>query len=300
MQEYYEIRMATDIASKYFSVDMIHRISDTVVSVKVESSDPRAEIFFKKDLQLITDTKKTLYYSYRILRKYSKEELESSNLFYLNITKFFEPPGEECGTKYDYSEQCAECKIGIKQIGPLRLKKGKIPKADISKTIAGEVVVSENFVALYTSNNLKGFNFKRVYDGEKETKYYQPIFVSPRLNINNKTIGGVAPYDYTKRTYKEIELKLPDGRVIGKVGPEVYACTNGHTIGLNILSEVYVNRDTAIQENDFFETEQKVGVSRGYLRPSPLILCSPRARQVIIENKLKGFDFEVAHIVGEK
>jgi hypothetical protein len=33
--------------------------------------------------------------------------------------------------------------------------------------------------------------------------------------------------------------------------------------------------------------------------PAPILLCSPTFRNMVTEEKLKGFDFEVAHIVEE-
>jgi hypothetical protein len=32
-------------------------------------------------------------------------------------------------------------------------------------------------------------------------------------------------------------------------------------------------------------------------RPRPLLLCSPKWYQIVQQNKLKGFSFEIAHIV---
>jgi hypothetical protein len=44
---------------------------------------------------------------------------------------------------------------------------------------------------------------------------------------------------------------------------------------------------------------QTVGLKTGYLRPEHLLFCSPGLYRVIKENHLKGFNFEIAHIVNQ-
>lgn len=77
---------------------------------------------------------------------------------------------------------------------------------------------------------------------------------------------------------------------------EVYICPKGDLIGLNLLSEPYVTDSPLIKEFDFFASRQKIGVKRGLLRPEPIYFCSPAFRQMVEEEKLSGFEFEIANI----
>jgi hypothetical protein len=67
--------------------------------------------------------------SWIIRRYYSKQELNSAQLFRLRINSVFEPAGEECGTRYDELSACASCGAGAKQVGPLFLDVRRIPKS---------------------------------------------------------------------------------------------------------------------------------------------------------------------------
>ena len=75
-----------------------------------------------------------------------------------------------------------------------------------------------------------------------------------------------------------------------------HRCPLGHVAGLNILSEVHIQRDLW-PGTDFAVTRELVGDRRGLLRPAPLLLVSQRARQVLTEHRIKGLRLEVAHPV---
>ena len=85
---------------------------------------------------------------------------------------------------------------------------------------------------------------------------------------------------------------------------EISGCPNGDHLGLNILSEAYVHNSASLSQYDFFISKETVGnkiteENQGSLiRPSHLLFCSPKLYRVIKENNLKGFNFEVAHVVG--
>ena len=42
---------------------------------------------------------------------------------------------------------------------------------------------------------------------------------------------------------------------------------------------------------------EKIGTRRGLLRPRRVILISPRVRQLLVEEKVKAFETDVAHLV---
>jgi hypothetical protein len=231
-----------------------------------------------------------------VKRIYTPEEISQAKLFQLIIKPYFEPAGEECGTEYDETVACDICGTHRKQITPLKLKKGSIPKKDAAQTIANEIVVSKRFMDCFAERGLKGISFSPVYYAKGISDYSQPV-AKNKLIVSSQTQTGISPFDFSERS-KGIEFTVSGGYPV-KFEPEVYKCPKGDNIGANLLSEVYIKDSPIIQEFDYFETEQTIGGKQGLLRPHPILLCSPAFRNMVIEEKLKRFDFEVAHIVTE-
>jgi hypothetical protein len=118
---------------------------------------------------------------------------------------------------------------------------------------------------------------KRLQEGKRPGKpfpvWYQLIVTSPPVDIVPPTRAGDDVFgedDYGK-------------------------CSRGDTLGLNLLSELTVAKDS-LPDADVMTTRQFVGVRRGVLRPRQLLLMSPRARQMILGAGFKGFKFEVVHV----
>jgi len=244
------------------------------VSVEIPTNDPRFE-----KARLLTEEIRKRYNDFfflysEIKRKYSKKELDTATLLHLKIKAVFEPTGEECGTLYDETAACEICGANRKQASPLILKKGTIPKKDIARTIGGEVVVSEKFVNAVRQRNLKGLQLSPI----NVEKYYQ-LTANTEIELAPNTIVGINLFDLSTSSEGEI-----------------YKCPKGDTIGLNLLSEPYVTDSPLIKEFDFFASRQKIGVKRGLLRPEPIYFCSQAFRKMIEEEKLSGFEFEIANI----
>ncbi len=72
-------------------------------------------------------------------------------------------------------------------------------------------------------------------------------------------------------------------------------CPLGHLLGLNLLSEVFVRAATR-GEADFICSRQFIGVRRGLLRPERIILISPKVRDLLQSERVKGYEIEVAHL----
>jgi hypothetical protein len=106
--------------------------------------------------------------------------------------------------------------------------------------------------------------------------WYQLVITSLPLPCVPPTCFGINPFD------KDTEGK--------------YRCPLGHVSGLNILSEVSV-AGAAWQGSDLSLTSEFVGARGGVLRPAPLILVSPKVRALLLDNRIKGAEFEVAHLV---
>ncbi len=76
-----------------------------------------------------------------------------------------------------------------------------------------------------------------------------------------------------------------------------YRCRRGDTIGLGLISELWVSReDFEACQCDIAFTRQNAGTRRGLLRPRPMLLISPRLWRALEESGLKGFRVEVAHL----
>lgn len=229
-----------------------------------------------------------------IKRQYKKKELDTAALLQMKIRTTFEPAGEDCGTLYDESAACQICGANRNQISPLTLHRSSIPKKDIARTIAGEVVVSERFAELIKLKSLKGLLLEPVLFSKSTSKYYQLTASSPELELTDKNVAGVNVFDRSEGSAaREFSVS---GRLV-KLEAEVYKCPKGHTIGLNLLSEAYVSDTPSIRDYDFFTSKQKIGVKRGLLRPEPVYFCSPAFRKMVEQEKLSGFEFEITNVV---
>jgi len=289
MKETLELRINYDYAHLLFKADEGKNLGTSVKVVELSKEDPRYN-----QVPIIAEEVKRKYdrgffFGWQIKRKYSKKELETATLLHLKIKKTFEPTGEECGTLYDEAVACEICGANRKQISPLILKKGTIPKKDIARTIGGEVVVSEKFVNAARQRNLKGLQFSPI----SVEKYYQ-LIADTEVELSHRTVAGVDPWDFSEGS-NGIEFTVSEGRPV-KFEKEIYKCPEGDTIGLNLLSEPYVLNSQSIGEHDFFASKQKIGVKRGLLRPEPIYFCSPAFRKMIEEEKLSGFEFEITNI----
>lgn len=274
MKETLELRINYDYAHFLFKVDEGQNIGTSVKVVELSKEDSRY-----RQVPIIAEEVRKKYngkffFGWKIGRKYSRRELDTAILLHLKIKTIFEPTGEECGTLYDETAACTICGANRKQVSPLILEKGTMPKKDIAKTIGGEVVVSEKFVNAVKRRNLKGLQFGAV----NVEKYYQ-LIANTDIELSPNTIVGINPFDLSTSNEGEI-----------------YKCPKGDTIGLNLLSEPYVLNSQSIGKYDFYASRQKVGVRRGLLRPEPIYFCSPAFRKMVEEEKLSGFEFEITNI----
>lgn len=75
-----------------------------------------------------------------------------------------------------------------------------------------------------------------------------------------------------------------------------YKCPLGHVSGLNLLSELWISNENW-DGGDIVQTENMMGIRRGLLVPSPLLLISPRLWKLLKDNNIKGYHVEVAHLI---
>jgi hypothetical protein len=250
------------------------------VSVHIPVGDTKLQKVAELTKQIQEEHNDFFFLYSSIKREYSKHELDTAALLQMVIKTTFEPAGEECGTLYDETTSCDICGANRKQIGPLWLKRSSIPKKDIARTIAGEVVMSDRFAEALTETKLKGVSLEPIQFQKRSSETYYQLVASAEVELSKDTVAGVNYFDHSETS---------DG--------EIYKCAKGHTIGLNLLSEVYVEKNEIIHQNDFMASRQKIGVKRGLLRPEPIYLCSQAFRNVVQAENITGLTFEVAHIV---
>jgi hypothetical protein len=258
--------------------NIIGRDIGPVTIIKIEKGSSEYQSIKEISKKVKDNYTESFFYGWAVKRTYSKSEIKKANLFHLCISSVFEPAGEECGTLYDESVGCEICgALRIKK-SPLIIKRSSVPAKDIAKTIAGEIIVSEKFAKTCKQRSLKGLLLETVVFDKGTSNFFQ-LFASSKLELSHSTVAGINPFDLST---------CNDG--------EIYKCPEGHTIGLNLLSEPYVLNSQSIGKFDFFASKQNIGVKRGLLRPEPIYFCSLAFREMIEEEKLTGFEFEIANI----
>jgi len=292
MKEIFEFR----IYERYYNLLSKPNKSEfngAVYIVKVTRQDPFFEELRKVDKYVTSHLRGTMFSYTAVKRTYSSQELGDSKLFHFWPIKQFGPTGEQCGTKYDDSVACVICGSGGRQISSLFLAKGKIPQTDISRSLGGEMIVSDNFLKVFNERKMKGAIFKPVYFSKTISKFHQIIPTSTKLDLTDSTVVGRNVFNAMPEYEKREPLGLGDSPQQEYV---YYKCPLGHLIGGNLISEPHVHNPIDIKDYDIFESAQYYGVRLNLLRPEPLYFCSPSFRKMVIDEKLTGFDFQIARI----
>jgi hypothetical protein len=279
MKETYELR----VVERRAHLAKLEKAGDApsygIIKVNIDSDDPRVSLIRKVSADLKCKGQ-SLFFGWSINRKYTKDEISAAELFWLKPKSFFEPEGEYGGTIYDEGKACPKCGAGAEQVTPLYLPLSRIPKSkDFSQTIANEMVVSQRFVDLFRENKIAGATFKPVTKKGRTTAQADDWY---QLQIDAAVVDIVSP--------TQTGLGLFEADENGE-----FLCPNGDLIGLNILSEFTVSLNAG-KLPDIFCAKQYLGNRRGVLRPWQPIFVSPRLRKLIVAEKLKGLDFEVAYV----
>jgi hypothetical protein len=241
------------------------------------------------------------YYDWDVFYKYTDEEVAEARLFRVRIKKTVEPCGEECGTIYDDGPSCPICGAGRVQKGPLILSKlPSLGKVDVCKTIGGEIIVSKRFQKLVGKYSLQGMIFLPILVKGIPSPHAMQLAVKDSVIISHETRFGIDYFD-------SVNTPCSDERKINICGheitmpKEIYVCPNQDLVGLNLLSELYINEESYLSQSfDLARTTQYVGVKRGMLRPEPLYVCTKEFYEMVKHEKIPGMDFEIAKIVKTK
>ncbi len=279
MRETIEFRIPEEHARRFLKSKDGTRLS-IVRKIELPVTDPRLTEFRAIYQQLLSEGA-FLFTAWIPHRRYSRKELESAEIFQLKVNSFFESGDDELGTLYDESQVCPRCGAGARQVSELALNTGRIPKSkDFVKMVSGEIVVSQRCWHVLRKCHLTGLEFRPVRHigprNQGQVPWYQLVVASRPVDISKDTRIGINPFDDDA-----------SGR---------YRCPEGHVIGLNLLSEAWIIR-SSYEGSDFAQTRQLVGDRRGLLRPEPIRIVSKKAFQALRRERLKGVDFEVAHLV---
>lgn len=277
MRETVDFRVPETNAQGNLPDDAGERLGDTVRRILVATDDPLLAEIRRLDREF--RARGDVFFTGWIRRRqYSRRELEQAELLHVLPKKVFEPAGEECGTVYDDARGCPVCGGGAPQVTSLYLDGRRIPRnLDFAQTIAGEIVVSSRVVSLFRENDVQGATFDPVrisnQNGMQSEEYFQLRIIGSPVQLDSSTRAGGSLFDESGY-----------GR-----------CPRGDVVGLNLLSEVTVQR-RSLPDSDVMVTAEMAGVRRGLLRPRPILLISPKARRVIEDHKLKGLISEVAYL----
>jgi hypothetical protein len=213
-----------------------------------------------------------------VTRSYSTDELRQATLFQLLWPRIFGAVGIETGTIYDRTRACPICEAGPTQVGPLRLRRSDMPlRYDAATTLSRfERVVNERVARIIASEALTGvecrpvdFSSSRKQDGPA---WFQLVVTGPRLAF-------VPPSRFA-------DSELDEG--------EKYRCPAGDVAGHVLTTEAYVRLPDGPQA-DVMESEQYIGSANGHIMPARMIFVSPRFRETMLREKIRGWDYEVAH-----
>ncbi len=105
--------------------------------------------------------------------------------------------------------------------------------------------------------------------------WYQLILTSQPVAVAPPTRFGLGPFD------EDAEGK--------------YRCPFGHIAGAFLLSELTVKRSDW-DNNDIARTKEMIGRRGGIIRPFPLLLISPRLWRMLEQEKIRGYEAEVAYL----
>lgn len=285
MRETFEFRIPEDKASQYLPDDVgvvLGSIGPKTRKLEVSPQDWLYQEIGRLEREFRARDDE-FHFGWGIRRKYRKSELDGAQFFHGIVRHIFEPAGEECGTTYDESTACPQCGGGAQRSAKLILDARSLAKQNklaIGITIAGEIVVSDQFVSFFQAGNFRGAEFQPVYrrarPHESIRGWHDLVPTADPIDIVEPTRAANAPF--------------------AELGGE-YRCPRGDTIGLNLLSELWISKDGYEKSAcDLAFTAQRVGVHRGVLRPEPRLLLSPRLWMAFEGSGLKGLRFEVVHV----
>jgi hypothetical protein len=183
-------------------------------------------------------------------------------------------------------------------LGPVqRSKKGEEEPFTLSETTSGKKLLSaaikagipypspqfyvwinaserrRTFLSAVDEHNDKKLAGRRLFGGTS-ADWYQLFVTSIPVDLASATRFGKNPFDNDSKGLDRCPLGLRD-----------------HVVGINLLSQVVV-QNNHVEGTDFVRSRGLVE-RRG---PRPLLFVSPRLRELLVKNNVKGWGSEVARI----
>lgn len=290
MREDYEFRLDEADAQRLFG-PTVGRSLGVVRVIRLSATDPKFEMLRQAHLQRLQEGRRAgLFYSWDVRRSYGRAELDQAELIHLIPSGAFEPAGEDCGTRYDDSAACPHCGAGRVQVSPLALdlrrsqpdhdidtttlRRGK----DVARSIADEIVFSDRMAALLLGIAESGFKLRPIYKCNRHIAIRGWL----QLLVTGTAVEAVSPTAYGKNPFD-----------LDEAGE--YRCPLGHVAGLNLLSELTIDR-RSWQGADIAATRQLTGAREGALVPAPSLVISPALFRLMRKNRVRGVRYEVAHL----
>ena len=141
---------------------------------------------------------------------------------------------------------------------------------------------------------------RQKHDPSSESKeWFQLSVKSSSAEIVPPTIVGKGIFDHDEEDQSQDgkPKKIVTGDYVQILHPlDSERCPTGDLLGLNLISEVSLKRDS-YNGADIFSSKQFVGTRRGLFRPRRLIFISQKLRHFFEEKKLRGFGCEVAYLI---
>lgn len=301
MYELFEFRIPREYALAHLPDEKTSQALKTVITIRTKKHSNTYQKIISLQ-KLFYSQGRSFFFGWNIIRKYSNEEINQSALLHAIIKKTIHTCGEENETLYDDGPSCSYCGAGGIQKSDLILGENKIPdtaKTDIWKTYAGEIGVSAKLAKVLTALGHSPDNLAPIRK-RKNTNEFIPGWLQLKTHpilyqIAPQTLVGINPFEIEPESISTNEEKPHFGEITGSYCDSQgnYACPLGHTIGLNLLSEIFVfHRPESLPIS---WTEQCIGVRRGVLRPEHCLIINSDLHRAIQACAIKGLEFEMAY-----
>jgi hypothetical protein len=216
--------------------------------------------------------------------EYDANELAAAALLQFSPTALVRTYGERHGTEYDDTIACPKCGAGRVQRSPLVMDPRYLKKKrkDFLVTItADEWIVSAKLAKLLQELAGDDCTLEPIRDlrGDEMGDWFQ--LKVPRV------FGSAVPP--TKFGLDYFHPEDPKGE---------YVCPQHHLSGLNVLSELYMTpQDGTVALPPLSISENRVGRKAGWIVPAPFLLATRALADALLENSIRGFGLDVAHVV---
>lgn len=220
----------------------------------------------------------TLFSMCVVKRHYTPRELRAAEYVMVGFWPFFRPTGAECGTRYDDSTACPRCGSGARQANELHLELRRIPKSrDIAITMGGEYVITSRLAEVLRQHRITGYELRPIVSkgGRPTSDHHQLVIPSATAEVVPPTQAG-GNYLYPE--------------------PDSSRCPDGHVLGHQLLSSLYVSRDS-LGDLDWVFTRQKFGMRGNLYHPLPRMIVTQRLYRLLAEQKVRHLQAEVVHLV---